>query len=456
MSAPDPSPRPPAADARGQRFALTGWRTEEGRAVFGFEDDRHGAFEEVVWFEDAPVPDAPDARLSRLLDLVHVALGVSTYKLSAARRLDLPALTPAGQAFARRLYTDGLAEFFVRADLPYPPGTRIAFAGTEEPSGAAPHPGGGASLVAFGGGKDSYVARALVAAAGETPRLASVVMADTVRDVLAATAPEPVTFLRRSLDRRMLAGDLSEPVFTGHVPITAINTMVLTLYGRLTGTRAVVFANERSADEPTMSAGGIAANHQDSKGSVMEGLMADAVREADPSAPAPFSVLRPYSEVWIARAFAGLGPEPRARFTSCNRNFRLAGDAARRWCGACAKCAFTSLVMSPFLTEEEHLAAFGARFLDAEALMAFDAELLGLTETKPWDCVGTIAECRAALWQLSRHEAWSRSEAVRRFLPAVLETTSEAALASAWDEALAPAPAPNTPERYTEAARAWR
>ena len=436
--------------ARGARFALTGWRIENGRAVFGFEDDAR-AYEEAVWFEDTAIPDVPGQGLSRLLDLLHVALGVSTYKVMAARTITLPAMTPLGQAFARRLYTEGLAEFFVRAGLAYPPGTDIRFAGTLEAGSPLEEGRGGATLVAFGGGKDSYVARAIVEVTGETAQLASVVMADTVRDVLTATAPAPVTFLRRSLDPGMLSAE----GFAGHVPITAINTMVLTLYAALTGARGVVFANERSADEPTLDAGGVVANHQDSKGSAMEALMARAVAETGAAAPAPFSVLRPYAELWIARAFARLGPEPRRRFTSCNRNFRLAGDAARRWCGACAKCAFTSLVMTPFLTKDEHGEAFGGMFLEAEALQPFFAQLLGLTDAKPWDCVGTIDECRAALWRLSEQPAWSSSEAVRRHLPEVLRHTDERALAAAWRDALTPRPAPGTPARYQKAAARW-
>ena len=436
--------------ARGARFALTGWRIENGRAVFGFEDDAR-AYEETVWCEDTAIPDTPDRGLSRLLDLLHVALGVSTYKVTAARTITLPAMTSAGQAFARRLYTEGLAEFFVRAGLAYPPGTDIRFGGTLEASPAPEGRGEGATLVAFGGGKDSYVARAIVQATGETAQLASVVMADTVRDVLTATAPAPVTFLRRRLDPGMLSAE----GFTGHVPITAINTMVLTLYAALTGAREVVFANERSADEPTLDAGGVVANHQDSKGSVMEALMARAVAETGAAAPVPFSALRPYAELWIARAFARLGAGPRRRFTSCNRNFRLAGDASQRWCGACAKCAFTSLVMTPFLTQDEHEEAFGGMFLDAAPLQPFFAQLLGLTNAKPWDCVGTIDECRAALWRLGGQPAWSSSEAVRRHLPDVLQHTNERALAAAWDDALTPRPAPGTPTRYQTAAARW-
>ena len=61
-----------------------------------------------------------------------------------------------------------------------------------------------------------------------------------------------------------------------------------------------------------------------------------------------FSILRPASELAIARAFARLERTTRA-FTSCNAIFRL--DPARRaasWCCDCPKCRFVFLVLAPF------------------------------------------------------------------------------------------------------------
>ena len=436
---------------RAERFAFPPWRIEGGALVFPFQCSRYGAFEERVWFPGRPLPDSLSPGLARLASLLHAALGVSTYKAAAARIVDLPDLGPAGRAMAERLYTHGLAEFFVRAGLPYPPGTRFE-GGTLAPCGDAPAPGEGGALVAFGGGKDSYVARAIARAAGDEPELCSVVMSGAVERAIRATAPGPVTFLWRSLDPKLLA---LEGAFNGHVPITAINALVLTICARLSGKARVVFANERSADEPTMEAGGVTANHQDSKSSAFEALLADSVAEADPGAPVPFSTLRPYSEIWIARAFAGLKGTPDAplpRFTSCNRNFRLAGDADKRWCGACAKCAFTSLILSPHLTEAEHLRAFGDRFLDRPALQPFFAQLAGLAANKPWDCVGTIDECRATLRRLAESGPWAESTAVRALLPRVRAETSDAALAQAWAKGLRAHDAPLVPEAYRAAA----
>ncbi len=419
----------------------------DGQAVFAFDCARFGRFEERVWFPGHPLPGAPDEGTAALLTLLHAALGVSTYKAGAAREILLPPLGPAGRVMIERLYTEGLAEFFVRAGLPYPPHTR--FEGEVTAPAAPPAPSASGALVAFGGGKDSYVARAVVAGAGEEAALAAVVMADTVRDAIGSCAPpeDRPYFARRTLDPKLAQ---LEGAFGGHVPITAINMLVLALLARLTGKASVVFANERSADEPTMTLpDGTPANHQDSKSGAFEALMRDALTEV--RGPAVLSVLRPYSEVWIARAFSRL-TDAHPRFTSCNRNFRLAGDAEERWCGACGKCAFTSLVLSPWLSRDEAARAFDGTQLDAPALLPFWEQLLGLTDTKPWDCVGTIAECRASLWRLSSQQDWRDSLAVRTYLPRVLQEDGEAALGAAWEAALAPVPVPGFPDRYARAA----
>lgn len=412
---------------RGDVFSFTEMAWNDGVARFGFRCSTYGDFTEEVRFDTScEVPEG-------LLRLLHVALGVSTYKAAAARRVEFPALTPGGRAMAEALYSEGLAEFFVRAGLSYPPGT-VFEGGACEPSVSKPSEWQ-KPLVAFGGGKDSYVAGRIVEEAfGAQPQYASVVLSPAVKEVLTRTAPTPPLFIERSLDPKLLA---VEDGFTGHVPITAINILVLTIAGYLRGQGPILFANERSADEPTLQTGDVVANHQYSKSSAFEGLVRNAVAEAAPDAPPIYSVLRPFSELWIARRFADIS-SAFGRFTSCNRNFRLAGDADKRWCGECAKCAFTSLILSPFLSEDEALAIFGRIMLDQEELQPIYEELCGLSEQKPWDCVGTIDECQAALYLLSKDERWTQTAAVERLMPRLLTLETAASLAGKVDAAMTP------------------
>ncbi|WP_370336575.1 hypothetical protein [Parvularcula marina] len=421
---------------RGTHFQILGWRLmKANRVAFLFDCDVYGAFEETV---DFPGPDGALARLAEsegreILTLLGVALGVSSYKLAAAPRIALPPLSPAGKDMARALYTDGLAEFYVRNTLPWP--ADIIFDGPDLPGiSASEQSFEGPALVAFGGGKDSYVARAILREAQQEVQLTSVVLGDAVRHVLSATAPEDVLFIDRRLDPKLY--EVAPRAFGGHVPITAINMLILAVTAVTNGYGSVVFANERSADEPTMQIeGSTPANHQYSKSSHFETLINAALKEAHPAPPPVFSILRPFSELWIGRGFAGI-KDAFGRFTSCNRNFRLAGDADKRWCGACAKCAFTSLILAPFITKEEAETIFNGQFLDRDTLLPLYRELLGLTEHKPWDCVGTIEECRAALWGASKG-AFADTKAVHSFLPPLIDEMGTDGLEAAWAHSLA-------------------
>ena len=87
-------------------------------------------------------------------------------------------------------------------------------------------------------------------------------------------------------------------------------------------------------------------------------------------------------------------------FRSCNRAFLL--DASRRldrWCGVCDKCCFIDLILSPFMSP----AALGSIFDGAEPLENPDLTdrfrtLLGIPSTaKPFECVGDVGECQAAV-----------------------------------------------------------
>lgn len=384
-----------------------------------------------------------------IVDLLTVAAGVSYYKVGAATQIALPPLTPQARAMAEALYTEGLAEFFLRAGLPWP--AEVSFSGDTRPGTerAPPSVPAGPALVAFGGGKDSYVARAVLQAADVPVTLASVTLSDALKPVLSATAPTPIRFLDRRLDPRL--AEASQSGFNGHVPITAINMLMLCADAAMSGAGQVVFANERSADEPTTLTGSAPANHQYSKSGAFERLIRAALASMTEAAPIPYSVLRPFSELWIGSVFSRID-EAFPRFTSCNKNFRLAADASQRWCGSCAKCAFTSLIVAPFASQTDMQTMFGGDFLNKDALQPYRRDILGLGEQKPWDCVGTIAEARAALWKTSHHPGKAQSLAVRELLPRVLDRTPQESLDRDWITAMTPHKSDIVPSAYLDAA----
>ena len=120
-----------------------------------------------------------------------------------------------------------------------------------------------------------------------------------------------------------------------------------------------------------------------------------------PGLPDYFSALRDRTELWVGERFAEL-TQYHATFRSCNRAFHI--DTSRRlghWCGQCDKCCFIDLILAPFMSRTQLEAVFAADGGGGEPLAdpalrpKFEA-LLG-AGTKPFECVGEITECRAAV-----------------------------------------------------------
>ena len=76
-------------------------------------------------------------------------------------------------------------------------------------------------------------------------------------------------------------------------------------------------------------------------------------------------------------------------FKSCNVGSK---SIPWNWCCDCPKCLFVYIILSPFLTKEERIDIFGREVYDNENLKTSFLELIGVNETKPFECVGTIDE----------------------------------------------------------------
>ena len=75
------------------------------------------------------------------------------------------------------------------------------------------------------------------------------------------------------------------------------------------------------------------------------------------------------------------------------------------WCGQCDKCCFIDLILAPFLPAEALQRIFtrtAEPLADPELAGKFRA-LLG-AGAKPFECVGEVNECRAAVLLAARRE----------------------------------------------------
>jgi hypothetical protein len=218
----------------------------------------------------------------------------------------------------------------------------------------------------------------------------------------AAVTGLPVVRAGREIDEQLLRS--AELGFrNGHVPVTGIISAIAILAAVLDGRDAVVMSNEWSASIPTLEHDGKPVNHQYSKSASFEAAFQTVLASSPRALPAYFSSLRDRTELWVGEEFARLD-QYHGTFRSCNRAFHI--DPARRldhWCGQCDKCCFIDLILAPFMSASALRDVFDVvpEPLTQPALKPKFAALLG-SGTKPFECVGEVNECRAAVLLAAR------------------------------------------------------
>jgi UDP-N-acetyl-alpha-D-muramoyl-L-alanyl-L-glutamate epimerase len=447
------------------------------RLVYAFDDGPE--LTETIRVPGAPftLDPARRAAVEQALRLLHLIAGVSYYKAAVPGqiRIDDYAIDDGTAAFLSEVCENGLGEFAYRnglelhgriAFLPSPPGRGAGGEGTSERKGpgapgTAQPPSGQArsapdasteapappvpspqplsrgergsttavtdapalnlrhrALVAIGGGKDSLVSIETLRALGIKQTVSWIGAAPLIR-----ACAERTGLALLQIDRQ-LAPELFEynrqGAWNGHIPVTAINSAILALAALLVDADQVVFSNERSASYGSLIPGSGEVNHQWSKGWAFEQAFAAELRRTVAADLAYYSLLRPLSELAVARQFARLDRYD-GHFSSCNRNFHLLGERpASRWCGVCPKCHFVFLALAPFMPKPRLVGIFGRNLLDEPGQAAgFDA-LIEYREHKPFECVGEARESRAAFAALANTPDWREDALVARFAGEIL------------------------------------
>lgn len=389
---------------RGVVFRYEGYRINADLNQLTCHYSLDGAsYAEVVTFPNGG--DWSQPAVDEAARWVYLLAAVSYYKTAAPPVVDLghTAITERERDFLREFYVDGLGEFAYR-NTPRLDLTDLKIVGPTldraEPSTYHPKPGR-RPLIPFGGGVDSTVSVELIKPHTDDAALFVVTRPGDRFEAIehpAVVTGLPMVRAGRLIDPALLRASPGQ-FFNGHVPVTGIISAIAVLAALLEGRDAVVMSNEWSASVGTIEVDGRSINHQYSKGESFESgfraVLADAIgTEFD-----YFSLLRPYTELWIADRFAQL-PQYFSTFRSCNRSFHI--DPVKRldhWCGHCDKCCFIDLILAPFLPAGtlRNVFTVGPEPLDNTELLPKFLTLLGLTpDAKPWECVGDINECRAA------------------------------------------------------------
>jgi hypothetical protein len=397
------------------------------------------ALDDVVRFEErvalaaeGPAPGTPSPEQERGLEgclrLLHLAAGVSYYKAAAPRRIVVQAPIAAHEErLCRDLYDHGLREFAYRNGLEVPRRLEIDAsrpAGPVTSSGvptAPPAPGIG---IPVGGGKDSITV--VDALRPRRPLLLSVNGHPAARRV-AAVAGLDLVVARRTLDPVLFELNRNGAL-NGHVPVTAIVSLVAVATGYLHGYDTTVMALESSSDDPTRDASSqerrtadgpaidAVVNHQWSKSRAFEVELQATLRRSVHPDVRYLSALRDVTDLQIAAAFATL-KEYHPVFRSCNRSFGLHSDFDG-WCRACPKCAFVYLTLATAMGRDELVAVFGGDMLADSAASGYFRELLE-EGRKPFECVGTRQESLTAFRRLMVDPQWRTSPVLAELRPVI-------------------------------------
>jgi hypothetical protein len=372
-------------------------------------------FEEKLIFDFEPqrLTPAQSEVLDRIFRLIFFMSGVSYYKAYVPKLLICEAFALDNQTaeFLARFYENGLAELAFKNGLSLSDHCRFQPTTTDVAAPIAldlPH----RTCVPVGGGKDSIVTIECLKNSGQPLLLFALGNAEPITACIAA-AQLPFIRVRRRLDDRLF--ELNKAgVLNGHVPITGILSAIALAAAVMAGCNAVVMSNEHSASAPNFTVDGRPVNHQYSKSFEFEQAFADYIERVISPSISYFSLLRPFSEIEIARRFAKF-PTYFGRFRSCNTAFRQSPAArGHRWCGDCAKCRFVFLALAPFVGKSELVEIFGHDLLDDQTQRDGFAELCGLKQHKPFECVGEIAESAAVMSYLGGRPDWRQDAVVRQ------------------------------------------
>lgn len=424
---------------------ILAWEVEGTTVRLRTALDGLATFVETVTLRDADgealAPDASDARVRGALDMLSLTTSLSYLKATLPARVEVEVpLGPAARRMLEALLVDGLAELaFVNGLGPLDSAfdVRARDATQQARAGAADALADGDELpgvlVTVGGGKDSAVSLALAARHDPGALAVSVNPREPMRTT-AAWAGVGLVSIERELDPQLLTLNAAGAI-NGHVPITAIVMSLAALAAAVLGRGTVLVSNEASADEPTRTVGSWRINHQYSKTSAFGRLLGDALDEAGARVRI-VSLVRPLSELAIARVAARL-PGLVASVTSCNAAYSLSAPRPG-WCGACPKCRFVELALAPFTDRAALVADLGFDALaDATQIEGFAAMLDDAT--KPFECVGTVAEVRLALDLLAADPAWSDAAVVAALAtPGAGGSPAGATLAERLTDALTP------------------
>src|SRR3989344_3479838 len=385
-------------DKKAAVFEFTGYdfQPAKKRAVFyyatRFADRSSLEFSETILLpKKLEMKGIPAGLTKKLLESLHIMLGISYHKFYFAPKIELPYALAEGEAhFWNEVYKKGLGEFMYRNKLD--PGQLAKFEARSTKSETNPKVSNfdirisdfpSRSLVGIGGGKDSIVAAELLKIHGE--KITAFVVENKPSELINSiieTIGIGSLKIQRQLDQKVH----EKHEYNGHIPISAVYAFLGVFACVLYRYNAFIVANEYSSNFGNLTYRGMEINHQWSKSFEFETLFQDYIKNSVTGDVFYFSLLRSFYEIRIVKLFS------RQRkyfpyFSSCNKNFTLVGNKNNTlWCGQCAKCVFVFTLLSAFLEKKTLLSIFKKNLYQDQSLLPSFKDILGMGAAKPFDC----------------------------------------------------------------------
>lgn len=288
----------------------------------------------------------------------------------------------------KKLYFYGLGEFFYTNNIEVDINNFVDIKTDNNKLEVETNYQGEGNLILVGGGKDSVVSMELLK--GNSNCIMMVNPKKTMLHCVDVAGYKDITSVTRVIDKKII--ELNKQGFlNGHTPFSALLAFTSFLVAYLKNKKYIVLSNESSANEGNVV--GNTVNHQYSKSYEFENDFNYYVDNYFKIDIKYFSFLRPLNELQIAHIFSKYKKYHNV-FKSCNVGSK---KEPWEWCCNCSKCLFVYIILNPFLEEQEMINMFGENLLDKDSLLEVFKQLIGDSENKPFDCVGTFEEINYAL-----------------------------------------------------------
>ncbi len=401
-----------------QKFIFKGYDYDLPNGVVAFnyalvlEDSEFHFTEKLTFIPPKEVISAQT--LKPVFESLLLVLGISYWKLYCPSILETPSLLLSKEQalFWNILYTKGLGEFYYKNKIDFR--GLVSFPVSPDvvsgPVRIAPQ---NRSLVGIGGGKDSIVAAELLKQ--EQKALTGFMLNPhpAQNNIVKLLGIEALS-MQREIDPQLFDLNTREGTYNGHIPISAIYAFISLFAAMIYDYRYIIVSNEKSANYGNVDYLGVDINHQWSKSEEFENLFQNYVSSIITPDVTYFSLLRPLFEIKIVELFKDY-PQYFSSFTSCNTNFKIKSEDRPLWCGRCAKCAFAFGLLAAFLPKDEVVKIFNKNLYEQEELKDVYRELLGIKNIKPFDCVGTPEEVRAAFYKAYKKGEYMNSVIMKMF-----------------------------------------